>query len=320
MKHRSEDGFTLVELLVVIAIIGLLVSLLLPAVQAAREAGRRSQCTNNLKQMGLALQNFHSAKKRYPPGCADNRRPFGRLAPTATPQIGASWMAYCMPYMELKSAYRNARLGKNLDYNDPIIQGELGLKKFGVFRCPSTSFDNNFCTDNPPKTMISDYVGIAGSTFGATSSATNGPHAVNGVLSFNSAVESIPDGNSNTMLVAEVSAYMYDDMGAKHDLRPSVKFGFAAGSAGGANIKAINTTTLVNREIYVGNRAVDPTTCADGECANYGNNTPLRSSHSAGVIALFGDGSVHILDENTDPDILDLYAARNDNRSVESPN
>ncbi|HEY3392515.1 MAG TPA: DUF1559 domain-containing protein [Lacipirellulaceae bacterium] len=79
-------GFTLVELLVVIAIIGILVALLLPAVQAAREAARRSQCMNNLKQLGIALQNYHSARKTFPPGAAF--------------QEGTTWSGFLLPYME----------------------------------------------------------------------------------------------------------------------------------------------------------------------------------------------------------------------------
>jgi prepilin-type N-terminal cleavage/methylation domain-containing protein len=85
-RQRSHTAFTLVELLVVIAIIGILVALLLPAIQAARESARRAQCMNNLKQIGIALQNYHSAKNTFPPGAA-----FGE---------GAFWTGFLLPYME----------------------------------------------------------------------------------------------------------------------------------------------------------------------------------------------------------------------------
>ncbi|MFI4874195.1 MAG: type II secretion system protein, partial [Blastopirellula sp. JB062] len=101
-SQRHRQAFTLVELLVVIAIIGVLIALLLPAVQAAREAARRSQCSNNLKQMGLALHNFHDTFGRFPPGASDNSTPFGN---GYTSPGGHSWMAYSMPFLELGSAY-----------------------------------------------------------------------------------------------------------------------------------------------------------------------------------------------------------------------
>jgi prepilin-type N-terminal cleavage/methylation domain-containing protein len=96
MRTRiARAGFTLVELLVVIAIIGMLVALLLPAIQAARESGRRSQCQNNLKQIGLAVQSHHDTRKQFPMG----RNRFDQLA--------VSWAYYILPYMEETAIYNS---------------------------------------------------------------------------------------------------------------------------------------------------------------------------------------------------------------------
>ncbi len=106
MRSRilGKGGFTLVELLVVIAIIGILIGLLLPAVNAARESGRRTSCTNNLKQMGLALINCHEEKGCFPPGYYSNQ-PYVDGATDTSP--GWSWAAYILPYMEYSALYKS---------------------------------------------------------------------------------------------------------------------------------------------------------------------------------------------------------------------
>ena len=124
MKRRN--AFTLVELLVVIAIIGILIALLLPAVQAAREAARRAQCNNNLKQMGLALHNYHDSYKKFPPGNM-----------SGLVFSGISIHARLLPYLEQKNVQDLINFG--VPYNDPT-NDMARLSPVSLFLCPS---DNN---------------------------------------------------------------------------------------------------------------------------------------------------------------------------------
>ncbi|MBW3599181.1 MAG: DUF1559 domain-containing protein [Planctomycetes bacterium] len=120
-SYPSSRGFTLVELLVVIAIIGILVALLLPAVQAAREAARRSQCSNNLKQLALGLHNYHDTYKVFPYGSTNTR---------------ISFLARMLPYVEQQALYD--RIDFNVAYNDPVNQFARDIEVEG-FLCPSDS-------------------------------------------------------------------------------------------------------------------------------------------------------------------------------------
>ncbi len=129
MRRRSSEGFTLIELLVVIAIIAVLIALLLPAVQAAREAARRAQCTNNLKQLGLAVHNYHQQQNCLP---AENMF----LGPTLNLGWGwnASWAVFMLPNLEQSPLYNAYNFSVNAD---SVINTTVGYSAIPTFSCPS---------------------------------------------------------------------------------------------------------------------------------------------------------------------------------------
>ncbi len=144
---RAQHGFTLVELLVVIAIIGILVALLLPAIQAAREAARRSQCANNLRQLGIALQNHHNAKRAFPFGVEQP----GGISEAGT-MGGSTWAIEIMPYAEDESL-------QNL--YDPTVSTTIGAQKdfretyIPLYQCPSDFLTELASPDSGPATLAS---------------------------------------------------------------------------------------------------------------------------------------------------------------------
>ena len=199
---NSRPAFTLIELLVVFTIIGILVALLLPAVQAAREASRRASCTNNLKQLGLAMHGYHDALGSFPPGyiyVAPNVEEWG-------------WPVFLFPYMEEKARHKilNVNDGRLTDaIRDPALRPHL-QGKISILCCPSDGggkllpkgarrFDDGAAGVAGFEPAISNYVGV----LGLYDLAGNYPN--NGVLFGNSAVstDDIPDGTSHTLAIGE---------------------------------------------------------------------------------------------------------------------
>ncbi|HVU88446.1 MAG TPA: DUF1559 domain-containing protein [Pirellulales bacterium] len=132
-RRYSRRAFTLVELLVVIAIIGMLVALLLPAVQAAREAARRGQCTNNLKQIGLALHNYVNSQGFFPPGYID-----GNKVATATPDNdvgpGWGWAAFLLPFQEQQNLYNQIQFHQGVQ---AAVNATVAQQTLAMYQCPT---------------------------------------------------------------------------------------------------------------------------------------------------------------------------------------
>ena len=327
-------GFTLIELLVVIAIIGLLVALLLPAVQGARESARRAQCSNNLKQIGLALHNYHNGKLCYPPGYVD-----GNTNSTSTPDndVGPSWgwASYLLPYLEEENVYSqiNFSVAVGTGTNTTVSQQALPL-----YQCPSDplqqafgvwNWNNNFsstiCT-----VAHANYVGCNGwveclanagglylpndPTYGDGGSAEDndaGPTgsaeptglAGDGLFYRNSrnTFKNVTDGLSRTIIVGERSS----------DHSPSTWTGAVAGGAcpawmaspGVAPYSAPPGPAYDNADygeaLVLGHGNATHVPCAD---APWFDPDTMYSMHAGrGVNFLFGDGSVTFLTQDIDP-------------------
>jgi len=210
-RDSSRVGFTLVELLVVIAIIGVLIGLLLPAVQAARESARRTQCSNNLKQVGLALQNYHEARRQLPEGWLCDMS-------DAEEGVGWGWASRILSYVEEDATF------KSIDTKIPIASASTNLrtKVIASYLCPSDASagapvfnvgneggacDHDAADANPGAELASrtNYVGMFG-----TNEIEDEPFAGNGMFYANSRMpfRHVTDGLSKTIMVGERDSRM----------------------------------------------------------------------------------------------------------------
>jgi prepilin-type N-terminal cleavage/methylation domain-containing protein/prepilin-type processing-associated H-X9-DG protein len=272
---RSRRGFTLIELLVVIAIIALLISLLLPAVQQAREAARRSQCKNNLKQSGVALHNYHSSHNMFPPGYVAG----ASFPATAN---GWGWCAQLLPYLD------QAPLYQSINFQLPIENtANLSLlsKTIPVMLCPSDltgsgQFVISDASNNSivPSAAASSYAATVGDD-SSEADAMSG----NGVFYRNSStrIGDIVDGTTTTVLIGERA------------------FAYVKGTWSGAPNNAIVKAGQLNQWAFataaspvfvqVHNNWINILTDSDGGLDDF------SSMHAGGVQLLFADGSVRFI-------------------------
>jgi prepilin-type N-terminal cleavage/methylation domain-containing protein len=209
---RRRSGFTLVELLVVIAIIGVLVALLLPAVQAAREAARRTQCANNLKQMGIALHNYHDTFLVFPFGWSDR---------------GAGWTTMILPQIEQKNLWDTLGFNESNNWDSDNTPNEKACGTFiQTFRCPSmTTVPKHVENQGIPGRVPSSYRGVASSTADSDDPSTSASGRffeqldMEGIFFCCSKVRmaEISDGTSNTFMIGESKAETFSQDGNQMD-------------------------------------------------------------------------------------------------------
>ncbi|MHC4177325.1 MAG: DUF1559 family PulG-like putative transporter [Planctomycetota bacterium] len=188
---RAPDGFTLIELLVVIAIVGILIAILLPAVQAAREAARGMSCCNNLRQIGIGLHGYHEAHECFPPGGIERR--LNRLQ-TENRQI--AWSAFLLPFVEQGPIHEMIDFGRPFDAEENRIAAAHVL---AIYLCPSAPRTSNRIAGRG----ACDYGGIYGHRLTGPNSPPNGTMIYDRAIG----IREIVDGTTETLIISEDAAW-----------------------------------------------------------------------------------------------------------------
>ncbi len=288
---KPRRAFTLIELLVVIAIIAILIALLLPAVQQAREAARRTQCKNNLKQLGLALHNYHDTYNVFPMGNVVRRDSAGAL-------FGDGWTYHSriLPYIEQSNLYNQVSdvIGTDAGTQTSAKQILAGrTTAISTFQCPSHPSGSGNTSKNGYQ--LSTYNAVCGTTSfndDQMDQLTDIGYRANGIFFLNSRVRigDVTDGTSNTFMVAEVP----DELrGAPNRMTGSDRrYNFSAGGDG--NPPTDSTESLIGMEtddpINANTRDANGLFNNDGEYAG--------SYHTGGAQFCLADGSVRFISEN----------------------
>ena len=302
-RYQKTKGFTLVELLVVIAIVGILIALLLPAVQAAREAARRSQCSNNLKQIGIALHNYHDTFKKFPYGWGNR---------------GTGWSLHILPFAELGAIYDTIHFQESGPGNwDSGSENQVACETvLSIFRCPSLAIEHHMNYNGIALRVPASYRGNAGSEASSDDTSTiviPGSKALenihqDGIFYACSRVSfrDITDGTSNTILVGESRTdpdFVKDGQGMDfwYIGSPQADPCRCDGGTGGTEFSEFVGTTLPPLNAFVKHPSL------------HGRLMELSfgSYHAGGAQFVMGDGNVRFIADTIDSDTYLGLGSRN---------
>ena len=308
----TRKAFTLVELLVVITIIGILIGLLLPAVQSARESARRTQCTNNLKQLGLGLSSYHTANRKFPPAMT--------MPVTENPQFtskyGPNWVIATLPYLDEQTLYASFNLSAPLSDPSNAVPRAANLR---IMLCP-TDAARNTVPYNPGPTRKADGPNWARGNYAANGSVQQLQDYGNGALSpdwtnnlwrgvmgcnTSLSLDQVHDGASSTVLLGELRAGVspWDSRGtwAMSAVGASSLWGHGVTDDQGPDNPSPESDDLTECS-DLGNSvgANELTMLKMGCCGCYSWQQTARSSHISGVYVCLCDGSVHFLSDFID--------------------
>ncbi|MHB8897274.1 MAG: DUF1559 domain-containing protein [Thermoguttaceae bacterium] len=281
MRQKRQLAFTLVELLVVIAIIGILIALLLPAVQAAREAARRCQCTNNLGQMVLAMQNYNMSHGVYPPGTINQSGPIA----TETQGYHHNWASQTLPYLEEVTTYRH------IDFSVGVYDAknaEVRKARINVLQCPSSPAERS-----TEEAALTTYAACQGPVETPIDKDNRGVFFLNSGVAY----KDIPDGASHTLFIGEKIVEDDDTLGWMSGTRATLR----------------NAGTQINAEAaqFYRGRVMPQQPRPDRDKFYVGG---FSSFHPGGSNFSLGDGSVRFLAETTEAELYQQLADRADGK------